>query len=599
MADGFLRDARTLPPDTRRGGTNVVHARLARIAEGLRARSEERSRAATTLRVGRGPVVALVSLTLLANMIALATPVIALAVFDFVVRDGAHLTLAALCASGALALGYELAVRRERASIAADAGARIVARLTAGLFEATMRAGVRGRSDGISTQVERFRSLRRLRGALTGSLVAALLDAPFTIIFVTALFIYAGPMGFVPLAAFAGHALASHLLRPWAMTTAQHSARVRRQLAAALAESATKRETLEELGMQEAWSARVQALAVEAAMRRRREAIAEAARDAAFHAVTSLGVVAALWIGAGQIMSGALTIGGVVAALLVVWRAIAPVETLFRARATLGEASRTFRNAKRFARPSRGERESRVAPHQLEGRIAVRGLVVRHDSAEAPSLRGVSFDVAPGEVVAICGPTGAGKSTLLMALLGLHRAESGTIAFDGRDLRGLDRASLRASAAYAPQRVTLFHGTVAQNIRLMAPAADDSLVEKALAEAGVSLPDPALPQGVDTRLRRGGQGQVDESLRIRLMLAGVFAKRAPILLLDDPGAFLDRDGDRAFLEQIERLRGVATVLLVTNRPSHMRACDRIIRLEHGMIVTDGPASQVLAGAPAT
>jgi len=597
MADGFLRDVTTLPPDARRGGANVVHARLARIAEGLRARGEERSRAAATLRVTRSSIAALIGLTLLANLIALATPIITYAVFDFVVRDGANLTLAALCASGALALLYELAARRERAAIAADAGARLAARFTAGLFEAVLRTGVRGRSDGVATQVERFRSLRRLRTALTGPLVAAVLDAPFTLIFVAALFIYAGALGFVPLAAFAGHALASHLLRPWAMTTAQHSARARRQLAAALAESATKRETLEELGMQDAWAARVQSLAVEAALRRRRESIADAACDAASHAVTSLAVVTALWLGAAQIMSGALTIGGVVASLMVVWRAITPMEALFRARATVGDAARTLRRAIRATRPYTGDRESRMSPHRLEGRISVRGLVVRHDSAEAPSLRGVSFDVAPGEVVAICGPAGAGKSTLLMALLGLHRSESGSIAFDGRDLRGLDRAALRVSAAYAPQRVTLFHGTVAQNIRLLAPAADDALITKALGEAGVTLPNAALPQGVDTRLKRGGQGQIDESLRVKLMLAGLYAKRAPILLLDDPGAFLDRDGDKAFLAQLERLRGVATVLLVTNRPSHMRVCDRIIRLEHGMIVTDGAREQVLGAAP--
>jgi len=592
MADGFVRDVATLPPDARRGGANVVHVRLARIAEGLRARSEERLRAAATVRVTRSSIAALVGLTLLANLIALATPVITYAVFDFVVRDGANLTLAALCASGALALLYELAARRERAAIAAEAGARLAARFTAALFERVLRNGVRGRNDGVATQVERFRSLRRLRSVLTGPLVASVLDAPFTLIFVGVLFVYAGPLGFVPLAAFAGHAVASHLLRPWATTTAQHSGRARRQLASALAESATKRDTLDELGMQDAWAAHVRSLAVEAALRRRRESIADAACDAASHAVTSLAVVAALWLGAGQIMAGALTIGGVVASLMLVWRAILPVEALFRARASVGDAAKTWRQAAKLARPHVVERESRMSPHRLEGRISVRGLAVRHDSADAPSLRGVSFDVAPGEIVAICGPAGAGKSTLLMTLLGLQHSESGSIAFDGRDLRGLDRAALRISAAYAPQRVTLFHGTVAQNVRLLAPAADDALIDIALREAGVTLPYPALPQGIDTRLKRGGQGQIDESLRVKLMLAGLYAKRAPILLLDDPGAFLDRDGDKAFLAQLERLRGVATVLLVTNRPSHMRACDRIIRLEHGMIVTDGAREQV-------
>lgn len=595
MADGFPRDVETLAPDAHSAGVNVVHARIARIADALRVRSGEKARPTAAIRVANTSVAALFGLTLLANLIALATPIITLAVFDFVVRGGARLTLAALCASGALALVYELAVRRERAAHAADAGARMAARFAASLFHGILDTGVRGRAVAVSTQVERFRSLRRLRNALTGPLVAAALDAPFALVFVTVLFVYAGPIGFVPLAAYGAHALASHLLRPFATAASQHSARARRALAAALAESATKRETLEALGMHEAWAARIQSLAVEAAQRRRRETMAEAACDAASHAVTSFAVIAALWLGAAQVTTGAMTIGGVVAALMVVWRAIAPVETLFRARGAVGDAGRTMRQAAGAQRSARRERESHHSPHRFEGRIAVRGLVVRHDAATAPALRGVSFDVAPGETVAICGPAGSGRSTLLLALLGLQPSESGTIAFDGRDLRGLDRASLRVSAAYAPQRVSLFHGTVAQNIRLMAPGADDELVMTSLREAGVTLPAMGLPQGADTRLKRGGAGQIDESLRVRIMLAGVYAKRAPILLLDDPGAFLDRDGDRAFVAQLERLRGVATVLLVTNRPSHMRACSRIIRLEHGMIVTDGPTEKVLGG----
>lgn len=593
MADGYLRDVASLPPDTRRSGGNVVHARIARIAESLRAKSDERSRQATTIRVTRTSVAALLGLTLLVNLIALATPAITLAVFDYVIRDGAKTALAGLCASGALALLYEMGVRRQRAQLAADAGARMAARLTAALFQNVLRAGLAGRATPVSTQVDRFRALRRMRATLTGPLVSAVLDAPFAALFVTLLFLYAGPMGFVPLGAWAGHAIVSRLLKPFATATAQHSMRARRQLAAALAESATKRETLEELGMREAWAARIQSLSVEAARRRRRESLAEAACDAASNLVTSIAVIMALWIGANQIMAGGLTIGGVIAALMLVWRAIAPAEILFRARAALGDAAGVWRRASRLSQQRAGASDSHVAPHRLEGRISVRGLVVRHDGASAPALRGVSFDIAPGEVVAICGAAGSGKSTLLQSLLGLLKAESGVIAFDGRDLRGLDRAALRASAAYAPQRVSLFHGTVSQNVRLMAPAADEALVEIALREAGVTLPQPALPQGVDTRLKRGGQGQLEESLRVRLMLAGLYAKRAPILLLDDPGAFLDRDGDRAFIAQLERLRGAATVLLVTNRPSHMRACDRIIRLEHGMIVTDGSREQVL------
>ena len=291
-------------------------------------------------------------------------------------------------------------------------------------------------------------------------------------------------------------------------------------------------------------------------------------------------------------MNGAMSVGAVVAATMIVWRCITPMETVFRAWTQVRAAVETARSGRRGPDAAR---TSHVESRSVEGRIAVRGLVVRHDAALAPALRGVSFDVAPGELVAICGAAGAGKSTLLAALLGLQRAESGTIAIDGRDLRGLETTSYRTQVAWAPQRATLFHGSVAQNMRLLAPAADETTMIEALARAGVRLPHPQLPAGVETRLMSGGSVEVDESLRVKIMLAGLYAKHARVFLLDDPGAFLDNDGDRAFLKSLHALRGHATVLLVTSRPSHMRACDRIIRLEHGMVVTDGPVEKVLGG----
>ena len=400
-------------------------------------------------------------------------------------------------------------------------------------------------------------------------------------------------MGFVPLGAMAAYVLTARLLWPRARGAAQHGARAREKLRVALAESAIKRETLDEIGMMAPWAARIEALAAEAAARRGEEGLADAALDAASHAIMALSVVATLWIGANGVMNGVMTVGLVMAATMVVWRCVAPVEAVFRGWTHVRGATETLRSAGRGR--AEATRASHLASISLAGRIAVRGLVVRHDAALAPALRGVSFDVAPGELVAICGAAGSGKSTLLAALLGLQRAESGVVSIDGHDLRGLDLANYRTQVAYAPQRATLFHGTVAQNIRLLAPAADEAAMIEALARAGVALPHPHLPQEVETRLKSGGGGQVDEDLRVKIMLAGLHAKHARLLLLDDPGAFLDRDGDRALLKALQDVRGRATVLLVTNRPSHMRVCDRIIRLEHGMVVTDGAVEKVLGG----
>ncbi len=582
----FIADAASLPPGSARGGVNAVHARIAQLASALRAPRP------ASMDGGRRSFLSLIGFTLLINVVGLVAPVVTLAVFDYVVRDGAALTLACLCATGGLAIVYELNLRRRRGELAADIGVRIAASLATGFFGALMARDVRDNAAlTTSADIARFRALRQVRTVLTGPAVGAMLDAPFTAALTIALFVFGGPLGFVPLAAIAAHALAARLLRPFARQTAQHGARARERLRVALAESASKRETLDEIGMCAPWAARIEVLAVESATRRGRESVADAALDATAHAITALAVIGALWIGASRVMGGAMSIGAVIAAMMVVWRCVTPMEAVFRSWTHVRTASMTMRDARRHR--ARVARATHLAVHALKGGIVVRGIVVRPETGAPPALRGVSFDVAAGEIVAICGIAGSGKSTLLSTILGLHTPESGTVAIDGRDLRGVEPTDYRTQVAYAPQRTTLFHGTVAQNIRLLAPAADEAAMTTALARAGVILPHPQLPDGVETRLKSGGGGQVDESLRVKIMLAGLYAKNARLLLLDDPGAFLDRDGDRAFLKTLHDLRGRATVLLVTNRPSHMRVCDRIIRLEHGMVMTDGTVERVL------
>lgn len=592
MQRANLSDVTKLGPTQVRAGANAVHARLAHLSAALGAPPRAASPA---LGVRRWSVASLVALTLLINAMAVAAPLVTLAVFDNVAGEGAHLALAGLCGAGGLAVVYELMLRGERSRMAADIGVRAAAGLSAAFFANLIQRDAReSAGEPVAAHVAKFRALRGLRRFLTGPVTGALLDTPLALVLSAALFIWFGPIGFVPLAAGLALVAAGLLLRPAARRTAQHAARTRAALRVALAEAASKRETLDEIGMAAPWAQRIEMLAADAAERRGAQAGAEAARDAVAHAVAALAVVATIWLGATRVMDGVMTIGGVMAAIMIVWRCITPMEAVFRGAAQVRAALQVLKDARRLG-GARFERAQHLATPAVTGAISARGLVTSGDTGGLRALRGVSFDVMPGEIVAVCGAAGSGKSTLLQALLGLVKLESGAVAIDGCDLRNLDPAALRTRVAYAPQQTTLFHGTVAQNIRLLAPGADAAAMGEALARAGVRLPDPQLLDGVDTRLRSGGGGQIDESLRAKIMLAGLYAKQARLYLLDDPGAFLDRDGDRAFRHALSELRGRATVILVTNRPSHMRVCDRIIRLEHGMVVTDGPAAAVLGG----
>ncbi|MER6139365.1 thiol reductant ABC exporter subunit CydD [Streptomyces sparsogenes] len=228
------------------------------------------------------------------------------------------------------------------------------------------------------------------------------------------------------------------------------------------------------------------------------------------------------------------------------------------------------------------EREPRAtgdapAPDARGATLTVEGLEVRHPGRAEPSLAATSFEILPGETVALVGPSGAGKTTLLNALLGFAEPTAGRVLVAGRDLASLDPESWRRQIAWVPQRPHLFAGTIADNVRLARPDADEAAVRAALRDAGALGFVDALPQGADTRLGEMGAG-LSAGQRQRIALARAFLADRPVLLLDEPTAGLDGETEAAVVEAVRRLAEGRTVLLVVHRPALLAVADRVVRL---------------------
>ncbi|MFF4405121.1 thiol reductant ABC exporter subunit CydD [Streptomyces sp. NPDC001404] len=220
------------------------------------------------------------------------------------------------------------------------------------------------------------------------------------------------------------------------------------------------------------------------------------------------------------------------------------------------------------------------APDARTAALAVERLVVRYPGRAEPALDGASFDVRPGETVALVGPSGAGKSTLLNVLLGLARPTSGRILVGGTDLSSLSPESWRNQVAWVPQRPHLFAGTVAENVRLARPDATDAQVRHALREAGALDFVSMLPDGTDTRLGEDGAGLSAGQCQ-RIALARAFLADRPVLLLDEPTAALDGEHEAAVVDAVRRLAAGRTVILVVHRPALLAVADRVIRIVPG------------------
>ncbi|OQD53386.1 ABC transporter [Streptomyces phaeoluteigriseus] len=228
------------------------------------------------------------------------------------------------------------------------------------------------------------------------------------------------------------------------------------------------------------------------------------------------------------------------------------------------------------------------------GGVAFEGVTVRYPGHSGDAVSNVSFTVAPGETVALVGPSGAGKSTLLNALLGFVPPAEGRVSVGGADLADIDLEQWRSRIAWVPQHPHLYAGTIAENVRLACPDADDAAVRRALGDAGALEFVDALPAGAGTVLGEDGAG-LSAGQRQRLALARAFLADRPVLLLDEPTAALDGETEAEVVAAVRRLAAGRTVLLVVHRPALLAVADRVVRLE----ATDTAARAEARGPAAT
>jgi ATP-binding cassette subfamily C protein LapB len=551
----------------------------------------------STIKQFRPTIVATLGLSLLGNLAALALPIFVICVYDLGIGTKSTNTIVMLAIGAGIVIATNLALRGVRARAMAYFGARIDALISMKAFEAILSMPVSMvEAAPVGTQISRLKQFESMRDFFTGTLASSIVDVPFIFIFLIAIAAWGGHLVWVPLSLVAVYIVLSAITIPVTRGYVRAISFAKQRRNILLHEIFTKRRAIRALGAEHVWIARHRDLVeLISDQNHRAHRFNNIVQNLGEMLVSAAGIVT-LGIGALSVSKGLMTSGALIGTMALVWRVLSPLQSTYLSLPRIEQAFQTFKQIDRLMK-IRSERDTR-APRsffrQFRGKISVQRLAFRYQQRPEAVLRGVQLEIKPGEMIAITGPSGVGKTTLLRIIAGLYPPTLGSVLVDDMDLRQIDPSEWRSQIAFLPETANFFYGTLAQNIRLSRPDASDADVMRALREMGLESEEQLMSEGgIDRRLTAADLKNFPDALRQRLALARCFVKEAPIYLLDNPAASLDTASELHLLKKLSALRGRATVVFTTFRPSHMRFADRVILLKDGQIALDGTPERVL------
>lgn len=526
----------------------------------------------------------------LVNLLMLTGPLYMLQIYDRVLGSQSQETLVAMTVLMVMLFAMMGILDHVRSRITARIGARFVGKLDLRVFSASVRLAAVAPNDPSAQAAQR--DLDAIHRLLTSPVLMSVFDIPWTPLFVAVIFVFHPALGVLALVG-GGALIAITVFNQ--ISTRRQSARaagtavVSDKLADQIRSEA---ELVQSLGMRGATFARLAAA--------RREASAAALdlsdRGGAFSAGTKTFRLflqsAMLGLGAWLVLSGELTPGAMIAGSILLGRALAPIEQAVGQWVLVQRAQESWQRLGQLLARVPPETETTPLP-KPRALIEVQNISVAPPGEPVPVLRGVSFKLEPGLALGVIGPSGAGKSTLARAICGVWRPLAGKVRLDGAALDQFDPDVLGRYIGYLPQRITLFDGTLAENIARLDTNPDPEAVVRAARAAAAHDMILQLPQGYDTRVSSIG-GRLSGGQMQRIGLARALYGDPVLLVLDEPNSNLDNDGSQALNTAIRGMKSAGkSVMIMAHRPAAIQECDLLLVLDNGQRVAFGPRDEVL------
>ena len=533
--------------------------------------------------------------SILINVFAIAAPMFTRLVYDKVVPNLAFETLWVLASGIFVVFLFDLLLKLMRSYFIDVAGKKSDILISSKLFSKVLGIRMEAKPASVGAFAKNLQEFESIREFFTSATIGSLIDLPFALMFLALIWLMAGNLVFVPVVGVVVLIIYALLIQGPLRRTIEEGSRLASQKYANLIESLAGLETVKLFSAQSQFQFRwEEAVAHMANWNIKSRRITDSIQNTAGFVQQSTNVGMIIF-GVYLIAEGELTMGGLIAATMLSGRAIGPLVQLSLLSTRYNQAKSSMTLIEQVMSMPDEQEEGKRYIHRpiIQGRIALDKVTFHYPDSPVASVRDLSLTITPGEKVAIIGRIGSGKTTLERLIMGLYKPTEGHVRIDDTDMEQLHHVDVRRNIGCVPQDSNLFYGSVRDNITLGRPLVDDRDVMDAANRAGVTAFTQQDPAGLERQVGEGG-GLLSGGQRQAIAIARAFLGRPPVLLMDEPTSAMDNRSEMHIKHQLSQLLPSETLILITHKTSMLDIVDRVIVMEKGSIIADGPKSQVLS-----
>lgn len=532
--------------------------------------------------------------SILINLFAIAAPMFTRLVYDKVVPNLAFETLWVLASGIFVIFLFDLTLKLMRSYFIDVAGKKSDILISSKLFSKVLGIRMEARPASVGAFARHLQEFESIREFFTSATIGSLIDLPFAILFLVLIWLMAGNLVIVPIVGVLILVIYSLLIQGPLRHTIEEGSRLASQKYANLIESLSGLETVKLFGAQSQFQFRwEEAVAHMANWNIKSRRITDGIQNTAGF-VQQASNVGMIILGVYLISEGELTMGGLIAATMLSGRAIGPMVQLSLLSTRYNQAKSSMTIIEQVMSMPDEQEEGKRYIHRpiVHGKIELDKVTFHYPDSPIASIRDLSLTINPGEKVAIIGRIGSGKTTLERMIMGLYKPTEGHVRIDDTDIDQLHHIDIRRNIGCVPQDSQLFYGSIRDNITLGRPLADDRDVLDAANRAGVTVFTQQDPAGLERQVGEGGM-LLSGGQRQAVTIARALLGRPPVLLLDEPTSAMDNRSEMHIKQQLAQLKPSETLILITHKTSMLDVVDRVIVMEKGCVIADGPKAEVL------